>query len=193
MLWARTTEVRRGQRRKENSLGTEWQQARQIYWGERCHPISYCIFKQEYTGHGPFRIPSSCSRRQEQSSSYLPGLKNIDAKTDEGPLSRLFVSSVYNKVWKDYIFSSKHSLSGPSELPQFHSPALMCCSKQHVLSSTRYCLLPPCSHCVCAAFLQFPPHNHSGTSTQLLYKQCSWLLQTTEALLICSLQALGQP
>lgn len=126
MLWARTTEVRRGQRRKENSLGTEWEQARQIHWGERCHPISYCIFKQEYTGHGPFRIASLCSRRQEQSSSYLPGLKNIDAKTDEGPLSRLFVSSVYNKVWKDYIFSSKHRLSGPSDLPQFHSPALTC-------------------------------------------------------------------
>lgn len=46
---------------------------------------------------------------------------------------------------------------------------------------------------LCAAFLQFLLHNHSGTRTQLLYKQCSWLLQTTEALLMYSLQALGQP
>lgn len=88
MLWAGTTEVRRGQRRKENSLGMERERARQTHWGERCHPISYCIFKQEYTGDGPSRIASLCSKRQEQSSSYIPGLKSVDIKTDEGPLSR---------------------------------------------------------------------------------------------------------
>lgn len=124
MLWARTTEVRRGQRRKENSLGMEWEQARQIHWGERCHPISYCIFKQEYAGDGRFRIASLCSRRQEQSSSYLPGLMQSQMKGHWAGT----VSSIYNEMGKDYIFSSKHSLGGPSDLPPpFHSQHL-CCS-----------------------------------------------------------------
>lgn len=55
----------------------------------------------------------------------------------------LFVSPIYNGVWKDYIFSSKHSLSGPSDLPPFHSPAASVL--QLTARSLLYQVLPPSS------------------------------------------------
>lgn len=148
VLWAWTTEAMKEQRRKVNSLETERKQGRQTPSGEKDAILLPAAFLNKNMQE--MLLPGS--RRQEQSSSHIPGLKRSWCKDRWKAIEQaLYVSSVYNDVLKDYVFSSKCLLSGPSELSPFHSPAaeglqLTACSLLHqVLLPSSLLLLLSCS------------------------------------------------
>lgn len=83
-FWAATSGSRKDKERKKK-LRKGKRKGRQTYYEKRSYPTSNYIFKQELCC---FQEISLGSRRHEWPSSQTPGLKRIDAKTDEKPLNR---------------------------------------------------------------------------------------------------------
>lgn len=82
--------------------------------GERCHPTKNCFFKQEYEGDATSKTASVSIRRLRQWSSHIPGLKKINANTDERPLSRYCTEVLYKMhpnwtIWASLISPSSSS------------------------------------------------------------------------------------